>query len=374
MTANTAFYYDERCMWHSTGLHALVMPVGGWVQPPAGAGHAESPESKRRIKSLMDVSGLSARVDVLSAPLASEEDLRRVHPDSYLRRFKQQSDAGGGDLGKMAPFGRGSYEIARLSTGLVTAAVDSVITGRHRNAYAMSRPPGHHCLPDLPMGFCVFANIAVAVETARARHGLERVAVIDWDVHHGNGTQAIFYERPDVLTISLHQDRCFPPGYSGAEERGAGRGLGYNYNIPLQPGAGDDAYRYAFERIVIPALDRYRPQLIVVASGLDANAADPLARMQLHSESYRWMTQKLMQVAASHCGGRLVAAHEGGYAEAVVPFCGHAVVEALSGESVGVEDPFLELFQAQQPGPEFNEFQRNLLDTMAESFGIAVPS
>ncbi|MBS0613477.1 MAG: class II histone deacetylase [Proteobacteria bacterium] len=368
--ANTAFYYDERCMWHSTGLHALVMPVGGWVQPPAAAGHAESPESKRRIKSLMDVSGLAARVDVRSAPSAGEDDLRRVHPDHYLRRFKQQSDAGGGDLGELAPFGRGSYEIAKLSTGLVMAAIDSVVGGRHRNAYAMSRPPGHHCLADLPMGFCLLANIAVAVEAARAKHGLERIAVIDWDVHHGNGTQAIFYERPDVLTISLHQDRCFPPGYSGTEERGAGRGAGYNYNIPLQPGGGDDAYRYAFERIVVPVLDRYRPQLLVVASGLDANAADPLARMQLHSESYRWMTQALMHVAASHCGGRLVAAHEGGYAEAVVPFCGHAVVEALAGETMGVEDPFLELFRAQQPSAEFQRFQRSLIDAMADGFEL----
>src|SRR5262245_50284279 len=133
MSKRTAFFHDERCLWHSTGVHALVMPIGGWVQPPTGGGHAESPESKRRFKSLMDVSGLSARLDVLSAPLASEDDLRRVHPDSYLRRFKEVSDAGGGDLGEQAPFGRGSYEIARLSTGLVCAAVDSVLRGEHRN-------------------------------------------------------------------------------------------------------------------------------------------------------------------------------------------------------------------------------------------------
>ncbi len=370
MPGTTAFYYDERCMWHSTGLHALVVPVGGWVQPPAAAGHAESPESKRRIKSLMDVSGLSARIDVCSAAPVSEDDLRRVHPDSYLKKFKQVSDAGGGDLGKLAPFGRGSYEIAKLSTGLVIGAVDSVFAGKHRNAYAMSRPPGHHCLPDLPMGFCVLANVAIAAEVARARHGLERIAVVDWDVHHGNGTQAIFHDRPDVLTISLHQDRCFPPGYSGADDRGAGRGTGYNCNIPLQPGGGDDSYRYAFERIVMPALDRFRPQLILVASGLDANAVDPLARMLLHSETFRWMTRMLMQVAATHCSGRLVLAHEGGYAEAAVPFCGHAIVEELAGESMGVEDPFLELFQAQQPGPEFQHFQRGLLDEMAQGFGL----
>lgn len=366
----TAFFHDERCLWHSTGLHALVLPVGGWVQPPAGGGHAESPESKRRFKALMDVSGLSARLAVQSAPMADEVDLLRIHDPGYVRRFKEVSDAGGGDLGQLAPFGRGSYEIAKLSAGLVMAAVDSVLAGRYANAYAMSRPPGHHCLADEPMGFCLLANIPIAIEAARERHGLERVAVIDWDVHHGNGTQSIYYGRPDVLAISLHQDRCFPPGYSGAEERGAGAGEGCNLNIPLQPGGGDDAYRYAFERLVIPALDQYRPQLIVVASGLDANGVDPLARMQLHSESYRWMTSALMQVAQRHCQGRLVCAHEGGYAESAVPFCGHAIMEALSGERTDVEDPFLDLFQAQQPGERFCQFQRGLIDEMAQAFGF----
>jgi acetoin utilization deacetylase AcuC-like enzyme len=351
-------------------MSALVMPVGGWVQPPSGGGHAESPDSKRRFKSLMDVSGLSARLDVLSAAPATEEDLLRVHPKEYLDRFRQLSDAGGGDLGDLAPFGRGSYEIAKLSVGLVIGAIDSVMRGVHRNAYALSRPPGHHCLRDMPMGFCLLANAAIAAEWARVRHGLERIAIVDWDVHHGNGTQSIFYDRDDVLTISVHQDNCFPPGYSGADDRGAGRGLGYNYNIPLQPGGGDDAYRQAFERLVVPLLDRYQPQLLIVASGLDANAADPLARMQLHSETFRSMTRALMGVAERHCEGRLVMAHEGGYAEAVVPFCGHAIMEEMSGERMGVEDPFLELFRAQQPGKPFCEFQRRLLDELEVAFGL----
>lgn len=366
----TAFFHDERCLWHTTGLHALVLPVGGWVQPPAGGGHAESPETKRRFKSLMDVSGLTAKLAVQGAAPADESDLLRVHEPQYLRRFKETSDAGGGDLGEQAPFGRGGYEIAKLSTGLVIAAVDSVLAGRYDNAYALSRPPGHHCLPDSPMGFCLLANIPVAVEVARKVHGLARVAVIDWDVHHGNGTQAIYYDRADTLAISLHQDRCFPFGYSGAAERGVGPGEGYNLNIPLQPGAGDDSYRYAFERLVIPALDRYRPELIVVASGFDANAVDPLARMQLHSESFRYMTEALMQVAQRHCQGRLVLAHEGGYAESAVPFCGHAVMEALSGVRTAVEDPYLPSMLAQQPGDRYRAFQRGLIDEMAEAHGL----
>lgn len=370
MQRKTAFFHDERCLWHSGGMHALMMPVGGWVQPPSGAGHAESPDSKRRFKSLMDVSGLSAQLAIRSAPPATEEDLLRVHTREYLKAFKAASDAGGGDLGDLAPFGRGGYEIAALSAGLAKGAVGSVVRGEHQNAYALSRPPGHHCLPDRPMGFCLLANIPVAVEAIRAAHKLERVAILDWDVHHGNGAQSIFYERADVLTLSIHQDHCFPFGYNGAEDRGRGAGLGYNYNVPLLAGGGHDAYLYAFERIVVPALDRYRPELIVVASGLDANAVDPMARMQVHSETFRQMTRMTMEVADRWCQGRLVAVHEGGYAEAYVPFCGHAIMEELSGVRTDVVDPFLPIFEPQQPGERFNAFQRKLLDELAESFGL----
>lgn len=367
--SKTAFFHDERTFWHVPGgLHALYLPVGGWVQPMSGSGMAESPDSKRRIKSLMDVSGLSAQLDVLSAPEVSDADLLRVHPQSYLSQFKAMSDAGGGDLGNVAPFGPGSYEIAKLSTGLALAAMDSVIRGQHRNAYAMTRPPGHHCLRANSMGFCLFNNIGVAIEAMKAKHGIERIAVVDWDVHHGNGTQEVFYDRSDVLTISLHQENCFPPGYSGILDRGEGNGLGYNVNIPLQPGGGHDSYMYAFERLVVPLVDRFKPQLIVVACGLDANGVDPLARMQLHPESFRQMTRMMMQLADRHAGGKLVAVHEGGYAEACVPFCGLAVMEELSGHRTVVQDPFTEFFGLQQPSARFQQFQRGLIDEMAQLF------
>lgn len=371
MTNQTAFFHDEKCLWHSTaGGFALVVPVGGWVQPPANAGMAESPESKRRMVSLLQVSGLADKLAFKTAPMADEEDLLRVHPADYLRRFKALSDQGGGEIGDYAPFGPGSYEIAKLSAGLAMGAVDQVLAGRYRNAYAMSRPPGHHCLADQAMGFCLLANIPIALEAARAKQGLGRVVVLDWDVHHGNGTQSIYYERADTLTISLHQDGCFPPGYSGAADRGAAAGLGYNLNIPLLPGGGDDAYRYAMSRLVQPAIEQFKPDLIVVASGFDANGVDPLARMQLHSDSFRWMAEQTQALADALCGGRLVLVHEGGYAEACVPFCGHAVMEALSGHRMGVEDPFLALFQAQQPNARFAAFQRELLDEQARDCGF----
>jgi len=363
---NTGFFHDERCFWHSTGLHATTLPVGGWVQPPSGSGHAESAESKRRMKNLMDVSGLSAQLQQRSAEPATEEDLLRVHPAHYLQRFKQLSDSGGGTLGDNAPLGPGSYDIARLSAGLACAAVAAVLEGELGNAYALSRPPGHHCLPDQPMGFCFLANIPIAVERAKARFGIERVAIVDWDVHHGNGTQYIYRQRSDVLTVSLHQDRCFPAGYSGEDDRGEGAGYGFNLNIPLMAGGGHADYLYALEQIVIPELHRFHPQLIVVACGYDANAMDPLARMQLHSDSFRAMTQRIMAAADTLCDGRLVMVHEGGYAEAYVPFCGLAVVETLCDIRTEVSDPLLEFIQQQQPREAFTRCQREALDRLRE--------
>ena len=298
MASNTAFFHDERCLWHSTaGLFSLLLPVGGWVQPPAGAGLAESPETKRRIVSLLQVSKLAKAIDVVSAPSAGESDLLRIHPQSYLSEFKSLSDDQGGELGMVAPFGPGSYEIAKVSAGLTIAGVDAVVSGEYQNAYVMSRPPGHHCLPDQPMGFCLLANIPIAIEAALAKHHIKRVAVVDWDVHHGNGTQACFYGRDDVLTISIHQEGCFPPGYSGAEERGEGEGHGYNINIPLLPGGGHEAYLYAMEKIVAPALDNYQPDLIIVACGFDANAVDPLARMLAHSGTFASLTKTVKTLA-----------------------------------------------------------------------------
>ncbi|PMX27827.1 class II histone deacetylase [Pseudomonas sp. MPR-R2A7] len=367
MSRKSAFFFDELSLWHSAGLHALTLPVGGWVQPPAAAGHAESPETKRRLKSLLDVSGLTRHLQVQSANPATHEDLLRVHTPGYLQRFKAMSDAGGGELGPNAPIGPGSYEIARLSAGLAMAAVDAVLSGEVDNAYSLSRPPGHHCLADSAMGFCFLANIAIAIEAAKAQRGLGKVAVIDWDVHHGNGTQSIFEERADVLTISLHQDGCFPAGYSGEADRGRGAGLGANINIPLPPGSGHEAYLYAMQRIVMPALERFEPELIIVACGYDANAVDPLARMLLHSDSFRQMTRCVRKAAERLCQGRLVLVHEGGYSEAYVPFCGLAAIEELAGVRTEVADPMLEFVQLQQPKEALAAFQRHWIDALAEA-------
>src|SRR6201999_384696 len=176
--------------------------------------------------------------------------------------------------------------------------------------------------------------------------GLERVAILDWDVHHGNGTQQAFYSGPSVLTIPLHEEGNFPADQGFAEERGRGAGEGFNLNVPIPPGSGPGAYELAFESIALPALRAYRPRLLIVATGYDPSAIDPLGHMLLTSESFRWMTERAMEVAAECCDGKLLAIHEGGYSEAYVPFCALAVVETLTGIRTAVDDPFLEYLGA----------------------------
>ena len=363
----TAFFHDERCLWHSTGEAVLFLPVGGWLQPLASGGHPESPESKRRLKSLMDVSGLTDRLTVLSADPVTDDDLLRVHDPAYIERFKQLSKGSGGEIGPEALFSHGGFEIATLSAGLAKRAVAEVLSGVHRNAYALSRPPGHHCLPDQGLGFCLLANIPIAVEAARAEQGLGRVAIVDWDVHHGNGTQHIYYERPDTLTISLHQEHCFPVDTGAVDERGAGAGLGHNLNVPLPPGSGHETYLHAVREIVLPALERFRPELVVIANGLDANVVDPLARQLAHAGTFREMTRLVVEAAETLCEGRVVAVHEGGYAETAVPFCGLAVIETLAGVRTAVVDPFEETFIAQQPTERVVAYQRALVDDAARA-------
>lgn len=175
------------------------------------------------------------KLKLAGAAAIDDTDLCRVHTQRYIEEFRQVSKAGGGDIGDFAPFSAGGFDIACISAGLAKAAMSDVMAGRVNRAYALCRPAGHHCLSDRSMGFCVLANIPIAVEAARAEHGLGKVAILDWDVHHGNGTQSIYYDRGDTLTISIHQENCFPPGYSGVDDRGSGEGAGANINISLPP-------------------------------------------------------------------------------------------------------------------------------------------
>jgi acetoin utilization deacetylase AcuC-like enzyme len=356
----TGFFWDESCFWHGGGNFAGMLPVGGLVQP--GGGLPESPETKRRLKNLIEVSGLAKELAMSGADPASREDLLRVHPASYLDAFKALSDDQGGDLGLRTPFGPGGFEIAAMSAGLAKAALLSVLKGQLSNAYALSRPPGHHCLPDWPNGFCLLSNIGIAIRAAQAEGLATRVAVLDWDVHHGNGTEAVFYEDPDVLTLSLHQERNYPLDTGDPEDRGKGEGLGANINVPLPPGTGHKGYLTAIERIALPAMRAHRPDVIVVACGFDAGANDPLGRMLATAETFRAMTAQVMDLAREVCEGRVVMVHEGGYSETYVPFCGHAVLEEMSGSAIRATDPLAATLAARQPGHGFDAFVDDWLE------------
>ncbi len=365
----TGWNFHELYLWHDTGNAASIHPPGLTVEPGQ---HAENAATKRRFRNLVEVSGLLDHLVPLPSVPIGDDDLALFHTRDYVARIMAESAAGGGDASVLTPFGRGSFDIACLAVGGTTAVLDAVATGRVKNGYALVRPPGHHAERDRGLGFCLFGNVPIAIHKTRVAHGVGRIAVVDWDVHHGNGTQQAFYADPDTLTISLHQDGLYPLDLGTLSERGEGRGEGFNVNVPLPSGTGTGGYLAAFERVVLPALRRFRPEMIVVCSGFDAAVLDPLGCMMLHSEAYRAMTGMLMEAADDLCGSRLAMSHEGGYSASYVPYCGLAVMEALSGISTGVEDPFMGSF-GRYPGQALFPHQEAAIAAAAAAAGLDRP-
>ena len=334
----TAFIYDESYFWHNAGDGALFEPAGGYIQEN---GSVESPESKRRVKNLLERSGLIEHLASVKPLPATDEQLQYFHTKRHVDAVKEMSKIGGIDCGDSAIVGRGSYEIAKLSTGGAIQAVKAVVQGDIANAYVLTRPPGHHAEKDAGMGFCIFNNIVIAAKYAQQELGIKKILILDWDAHHGNGTEDAFYEDDSVLFISLHQDGLEPIGRGLKEDRGRGKGVGYTINVPIYPASGDAVYQYAFEQIVVPAVNDFKPELILVSAGQDGSIFDPLARMMLSAEGYRYMTKVVKDLAKEHANGRIVCLHEGGYCPTYVPFCSHAIIEELSGIKTDVADPFI---------------------------------
>jgi acetoin utilization deacetylase AcuC-like enzyme len=332
----TGLVWDERFAWFNAA--GPSRRFGVFYQ---ALGPYDTRESKERIRELLVLSGINEHLVAIEPRLATEEQLARCHTAAYIDRVRALSEGDGGDSGSGAYLGSNGYEIARLAAGGCMEALDAVLAGRLDNAYALVRPAGHHATREAGRGFCVFANVAVAIRHAQARGAVRRVAVVDWDVHHGNGTQDAFYRDPSVLTISIHQAGLFPADSGWLEENGEGLGRGFNINVPLPAGSGHGAYVEALRRVALPALHAFRPDAIVVASGLDANAMDPLARMMCHSGTYREMAGLLKAAAIELCGGRLVACHEGGYSPGYVPWCALAILETLADVKTSYEDPGL---------------------------------
>ena len=339
---STGWVWHERYAWHDARGLIDTMPREALFEPEPSL---ESATTKRRLRNLVDASGLLGQLTEIPARPATDDELGLLHERDYVRRLRTQSAAGGGDAGGFTPFGRWSYEIAALAAGGCMEAVDAVISGRVRNAYALVRPPGHHAGPAGGSGYCLFSNVALSVLRLRHEHGLERVAVVDWDVHHGNGTQDSFWSDGSALTISIHQEDLYPAGSGLVDEVGEGHGAGANINVPLPAGSGRAAYLATIDSIVVPALERFARagglDFILVANGLDASLNDPLGRMNLTSECFALMTERLMSAAEKLCDGRLVLCHEGGYSSTYVPYCGLAILQQLSGITTEVVDPWI---------------------------------
>lgn len=366
----TGFVWDERYMWYEFGSCAQVLGANEFIQPGT---LIETPESKRRILNLLSSLGLLDQLQAIKPEPATEQELKQVHDPEYVDKVKLLSEGTGGFAGPGAPMPSDGFNIAALAAGGAKTALESLLKNEVKNAYALIRPPGHHAEYNYGMSLCVFNNIAIAVESAIQKGLVQKVAIVDWDAHHGNGTESLFCSRSDVLTLSIHQDQMVP-GRGMVEHNGEGEGLGHNINIPLPPGSGSGAYFSAFENVILPAINSFQPDVIVVACGLDASVNDPTARMLLTPDSYRKLTRMLMQAADDLCAGRLVMIHEGGYEPTTAPFCALAIIEELSGISTRVpaggdpiEKSFGLLVAPYQPLQEHQEvFIKRARDMMTE--------
>ncbi|MCH8065970.1 MAG: histone deacetylase [Chloroflexi bacterium] len=308
----------------------------GFVTNPNHAGHdveghPEGPQRLEAVLALLDECGLRNRLERIEPRDATDEELAWVHSPEFTDALRRTCADGGGWADPDTYLLPGSYAAALTAAGSTIAATDAVLSGRVDSAFCAVRPPGHHARPDQAMGFCLLNNIALAARAAQRRHGLERVAIVDIDVHHGNGTQDAFYDDPEVLYCSTHQ-YPFYPGTGQADEIGAGEAEGTNVNIALPAGCGDAEYRLAFQQVVEPVVRRFRPGLILVSCGFDAHYADPIGGMALSVDGYGELAQRLQALANDLCDGRLVFVLEGGYDHTAVGWGVRRILELLLGE------------------------------------------
>ena len=339
----TALVYDERCLLHVPpgGVPAGGLPAWTTVAP------FERPERLSLTWRALEASGLLAALQRVEPRFATEDELRLVHTDGHVRRLLEATSGGGlVEVGPDAWCGPGTHDAMRLAAGGLLEATSAVLDGTADNAFALLRPPGHHAGPDGAMGFCLVNNTALAARWAQRERGLERVAIVDWDVHHGNGTEDIFLDDPTVLTVSLHQENHYPPDRGGLEVGGTGAGAGFNVNVPLPAATGNHGYLHAFDRVVAPVVRAFAPDLLLIAAGQDAAATDPLGRMSVTVPGFRGLADRAVALARELCGGRLVAMLEGGYSLLYLPLATHAILEGFAGlpptfaaDPVGVDAP-----------------------------------
>jgi acetoin utilization deacetylase AcuC-like enzyme len=311
----TALVLDRRYQEHDTG-----------------AGHPESPE---RIRVVLEALASYARPGLvpLDPRPATAEEIALNHGAEHIARVAATAERSFFAFDADTPTSPRSFDTALLAAGGFLRLLDAVMAGEVDNGFALVRPPGHHAEPNVAMGFCLFNSVAIGARYLRRRHGVGRILVVDWDVHHGNGTQTSFYGDPDVLFVSTHQFPLYP-GTGTADEVGTGAARGRTINVPLPPGCGDDEYVAAFETIVAPAAAQFRPELVLVSAGFDAHRRDPLAGMQVTEAGFAAMTRVVMRVAAAHAAGRVAAILEGGYDRLALGRSIKAVLDELGGAAL----------------------------------------
>jgi len=306
----TILLYDDLFLCHETGAHP------------------ESPDRLRWIVAHLKSAGIWEACRRVTPRDATVNEIESVHGKEYVQVLKEFAEDGGGQLDVDTVVSPRSYDAAVRAAGAALTACEEVLAGRARNAFCLVRPPGHHAMPGRGMGFCLLNNVAIAARQLVDRHGLERVAIVDWDVHHGNGTQAAFYSEPRVLYVSLHK-YPFYPGTGPASEIGAGRAEGTTINVPIGWTTERGAYMAAFEQVVARACREFGPQFVLVSAGFDAHRDDPIAGLGLHVEDFARMTEIVCDLAQEQCGARVVSCLEGGYHPQELPRSAAAHVRVL---------------------------------------------
>ncbi len=339
MTGELEVFWHPAALEHDTGS-------GLWEAPPSDILdvqelHPENAERIRNMRSVLLRGPIAERLGWSEGRLAELHELESVHDPEYVRRIHEACKTGGRRFGSTTVLSATSWRPLLAAAGTTLAAADAVLGEDVDVGYALVRPPGHHAGRAVADGYCFFNNVALAAERFRAA-GAERVAIVDWDVHHGNGTQACFYERDDVLTISLHMrhgswGQSHPETGSPAES-GSGKGAGHNVNVELRPGSGDGAYSAAFRRVVEPVLERYRPDALICASGQDASGFDANGRMNVSMDGFHAIGRSVRE-SADRSGARLLLVQEGGYARTYAAYCLHATLEGVLGSGRLLADP-----------------------------------
>ncbi len=294
MSQKTAFVYHPDYLNHDTG-----------------PGHPERPDRLRASLAALQESDVWEKLQRIDPTPATVEQVAYAHKPGYSEHIRQSCEAGI-PLTYDTPVGHDSYDIALLSTGGVLCAAEAVVTKQVKNAFAMVRPPGHHATPGRSMGFCLFNNIAITARYLQREHGMGKVAIIDWDVHHGNGTQDIFYEDESVFFFSIHQSPLYP-GTGSKNEQGSGNARGTTLNVPMSPYSGDDEYKTVFEDVLGQALQDFSPEFILISAGFDAHYLDPLANINLTADGFALLTDLILDFAENTASGNVVSALEGGY-------------------------------------------------------------